>query len=90
MADRFQGRLFVRLRGHNARRVPAPAAGTHPEGHGTWRVDDRGACCIESVWGHSAPYNSNWCSIVYQAGENYFLTYASRPPARPLKLSIKK
>jgi hypothetical protein len=59
-------------------------------GHGTWRVNDSGEYCIESVWGRSAPFDNNWCGVVYQAGDNYFLTYPRHPEAKPLKMTIKK
>jgi hypothetical protein len=59
-------------------------------GAGTWRVDENGRYCITSTWGHSRPYDNNWCAVVYKLGDDYYITYATRPDAKPIKLIVSK
>jgi len=58
-------------------------------GHGTWRIDDKGAYCVSIKWGNMA-VAEDWCRYIFKAGDKYYTFAALDDTARAWQFEISK
>jgi hypothetical protein len=57
-------------------------------GHGTWKINDKGAYCVTIQWGMSV--SEDWCRYIFKAGDKYYTFATLDDTARSWQFEISK